>query len=288
MSGNLPSGQRFSHVYIERGSPLRDSPRFRRRLAEYLRAHVAQGHQYSTDLNSAIGGALQRELGVTVPSHFGYDLAAFFERAELRDVLDAITIAYGAIGDQRLPHMAAAWLHDAARVLREENVGYSIDDKGGVHYSVDQAFEQVRASAVAALATAALSAASAAVDDAYRHLDGAPPDTKAAVRSMFEAVETIARLICPETRNLNRWLAENALKERCLAVMPQDKTEQTAAAELFESLGQWVDAMHNYRHGQATTEPVAPSESFAIYALSSGSAFARLLGECHQRLAQGA
>ncbi len=35
-SDDLPFGQRFSHVYLERGAAIDDSPRLRRPLAAYL------------------------------------------------------------------------------------------------------------------------------------------------------------------------------------------------------------------------------------------------------------
>ena len=48
-------------------------------------------------------------------------------------------------------------------------------------------------------------------------------------------------------------------------------------AGLFDGFADWVDALHNYRHGQPSKQPVAPSEEVAIYVLSSGSAFLRWL-----------
>jgi hypothetical protein len=104
MTSELPIGRRFSHVYIERGSPMRDSKRFRRRLAEHLRLQLS-ATDVQMNMNEAIGNALQRELGISVPD-------------------------------------------------------------------------------------------------------------------------------CPEVRNLNRWLAENTLKERCLAVMPLDTSEQACSMGL--------------------------------------------------------
>ena len=48
---------------------------------------------------------------------------------------------------------------------------------------------------------------------------------------------------------------------------------------MSNSLADWVDALHNYRHGQGVPEPVAPSEELAVYVLSSGAAFARQLAD---------
>lgn len=42
-NGESPVGQRFSQVYLDRGAPLRDSPRFRGRLAAYCQHRLDEG-----------------------------------------------------------------------------------------------------------------------------------------------------------------------------------------------------------------------------------------------------
>ena len=56
-------------------------------------------------------------------------------------------------------------------------------------------------------------------------------------------------------------------------------------AGLLDSLGDWVDALHNYRHGQADVVAVTPSEELAIYIISTGSAHARQLAQFSTKLA---
>ena len=89
-----------------------------------------------------------------------------------------------------------------------------------------------------------------------------------------------AKQLCPGQKNLNRWLAQNTLKDTCLATMPQDPTERTVSCGMFDSLGEWVHALHNYRHGQPADIPVAPSLELATYALSTGSSHLRMLTLC--------
>lgn len=267
-------GERFSQVYLERGAPARDSKRFRNRLALYVSSVVPYNFQ------QMLGQVMGRTLGIEVPSvGEAYIPSEVFKQGELRDVLDSITLLYRLCLQRLAGQLAADWLEHVARAMTEENVGYRVDEQGGVHYYVDQEFEQNRAATVAVLQHHKLAGALAAHEDAYRHLDGG--DTKAAVRSIFETVEIIARLVCPETKNLNRWLAENTLKQKCLAVMPADPTEQRVASGMFDSLAEWVDGLHNYRHGQGVPEPVDPSEQLAVFALSSGSAYARTIAACH-------
>lgn len=116
-----------------------------------------------------------------------------------------------------------------------------------------------------------------AYEAAYRHMDSDPPDTKAAVRSMFESLEILVRQMVPTAKNLNEWLVKNTLKEECLRLCSSEPTALNVASKLFDGFADWVDALHNYRHGQPSEQPVAPSEEVAIYVLSSGSAFLRWL-----------
>ena len=58
-------------------------------------------------------------------------------------------------------------------------------------------------------------------------------------------------------------------------------------SKAFEGFSSWVDAMHLYRHGQNTNEPVAPSLDYAIYIVSTGAAFLRLLAEIDRKSNNG-
>ena len=108
-------------------------------------------------------------------------------------------------------------------------------------------------------------------------MDSDPPDNKAAVRSMFESLEILVRLMIPSAKNLNRWLVENTLKQKCLSTISTEPTALNVVTGLFDGFADWVNGLHNYRHGQPSEQPVAPSEEVAVYVLSSGSAFLRWL-----------
>lgn len=273
-------GQRFSLLYLDRGIPARDSQRFRNRLAAYYWEHLNEYHR------DRIRSAMQREAGIEVPYGVGgYLVSNVFKDGELRDVLDSITITYQQVlQDGRTPQ-AREWRTFVDRALREENVGYIVDASCGVHYFVDQEFERNRVSVLAVLDGPRYAAVRVAFEDAYRHLDSDPRDTKAAVRSIFESLEILTKQMV-DTRNLNRWIVENTLRDRCLSIANAD-VERTVASGLFLSIADWVDAVHNYRHGQATEEPVAPSEEIAIHIISTGSAYVRWLTQFDLLLAAG-
>ncbi len=122
----------------------------------------------------------------------GYNTSQFFEAAEIRDVLDSVTVIYQALDGRGLA-MADRWNQFVTRVLKEENIGYRLDSKCGVHYFVDEEFERNRFSSLQSLDDPKYSGVRDAYEAAYRHMDSDPPDTKATVRSMFESLEILVR-----------------------------------------------------------------------------------------------
>jgi hypothetical protein len=54
--------------------------------------------------------------------------------------------------------------------------------------------------------------------------------------------------------------------------------------KLVQSLKEWIEACHMYRHAQRDEEPVQPSLDFAIALISSGASYLRWLGTIDQAL----
>ncbi len=200
-----------------------------------------------------------------------------------RLVLDSITVIYQELGCLRQLELAEQWKKFVSRALEEENVGYRLDDECGVHYFVDEEFERNRASTLSLIEDPKYVSVRTAFDDAYRHLDSDPMDTKAASRSMFEALEILVKQMV-DTKNLNQWVVKNKLKALCLTGFSNEETARTVSSEFFDGFAHWVHGLHNYRHGQESVDPVAPSEELAIYILSSGSAFLRWLVQINNNL----
>lgn len=117
-----PLGQRFSHVYIERGPPLEDSPRVRRRIA----AMIAN----NPDLTE-LSPLLPRELGVDVVwAGYGTNWPDTLARLAVRDFLDLITLAFRLLLQKRQTGLRDAraperWVAEVRRVFNEQNFAYS-------------------------------------------------------------------------------------------------------------------------------------------------------------------
>ena len=271
-------GEKFSLNYLERGDPARDSKRFRNRIAAYYSDNLE-------DYNSDVSNLITSETGAEVPFIYNYgpDIGGFIKEAELRDVLDSITLIYRALTNRRMPKLSNDWNSFVSRCMQEENVGYKLDENCGVHYYIDEEFERNRFSTLAALEGADLNSVKVAFEDAYKHMDADPIDTKASSRSMFEALEILTKQLV-ETKNLNKWVLENSLKDLATKHMASDETEANVISEMFQGFGQWVNSIHNYRHGQKETVSVQPSEDLTIYILSSGTAFLRFLLKLREKI----
>lgn len=291
-----PVGELFARVYLERGAPAQDSVFFRNRLDAFLQA------QHYKDYGE-LSVYLKREAGLIVTSSyhqsFGvfYDFSGFFTKSPIKHVLSTITLIWRFLCDKypqwdgktkvlearghKYPR-ADAWHAFVSRTLREENMAYALDEKCGVHYFVDEEFERNRASTLKCLELSRYTGARTAFEAAHSYLDAQPADTKAAVRSIFEAVEIIARLMDPESKNLNKWQVANKLKPFAVATA-NDQTEADTIAKLFDGFSDWVDALHNYRHGQGVEHPVAPSLTIAVYVVSTGASVLRYLVQIDSR-----
>jgi len=283
------TGELFTRQYIARGAPTQDSVLLRNRLDAYLQAnHYAEYSKLTSYLRQE-GGLIISTLYSDKYHTTYYNFSQFFKDSRIEFVLSAITLLWRYLKatdrqpvtkpDRSIGYIfpkAAAWRDFVNRAMREENVGYIADSECGIHFFVDEEFERNRASALACLANPRHAAVRAAFEQSHGYLDSNPPDTKAAVRSSFESLEILARLIDPASKNLNRWMVENKIKPLILNAAI-NATESTMLDKAMDGLAQLVDGIHSFRHGQGTPDPVAPSLATAVYVVASTAAALRLL-----------
>lgn len=283
-------GELFARQYIERGAPLQDNPFFRRRLDAFLQTNHYKDY-------AELAAYLRQESGLVVETFYSdtyksvyYKFNDFFTNTKIELVLSAVTLIwrylrkYSQALSTRNPAnpftyrypSADAWHAFVARAMREENMAYTLDEKCGVHFFVDEEFERNRVTALSCLTSARYGAVRAAFEQAHSYLDAQPADTKASVRAAFEALEILARLMDTQSKNLNKWMVENKLKPLAVA-KAQDATEAVVVEKLFDGLALAVDGLHYYRHGQGSQQAIAPSLAVAVYVLSSVAAALRWL-----------
>ena len=272
-----PVGQLFSHIYEDRGLPGLDGDLFRGRLAGFL-------DDFQVSNREKLARYLKRETGLSVPKKRyknDYDFEKFLAEISIHHVCNSITLIWRFFGEHFRTDLDQQWSEFVSRVLREENIGYELDAECGVHYLVDQEFERNRATTLRGLDQPRLANVRDAFEQAHHYLDTDPLDTKAAVRSMFESLEILTKLMV-DTNNLNRWVIENKLKPLAQDGHVNDPTATETIGKVFNGFADWVDGLHNYRHGQGQEDPVAPPIELATYFVSSGAAFLRWLLEIDQ------
>ncbi len=270
-------GARFSQVYIDPGKTALDSQRARVRIASAL-------CEYCSEIDLA--AKLTSELGLKITRlHYSYEFIAFFQNAELRDVLDAITVAahsldqreranalYGTRSASKVPRM----LQTISRIFREENLGYVLDERAGVRHHVDAEFARNQTSVIAALSQERHKATVQYFERAHADLDSTPPDTRNAVRHVLDAVENQFKNMFAVTR-----LDPSALKKKLgpLVAAKYSGQAQACATQQLEAFGNWVTSVYQYRHADGANEFEPPPLSLAVAILSSGAAHLRWLAE---------
>ncbi|PDT81816.1 hypothetical protein CO676_19795 [Sinorhizobium sp. BJ1] len=87
-------------------------------------------------------------------SLYDYQWVKIVGGMELRDVLDMITVVHDGIirnADHEQKAARQSFIAAYRRIFTEEQVRYRTDNRGGVHFAVDQEFENLRVSTISAL-----------------------------------------------------------------------------------------------------------------------------------------
>jgi len=267
----VPKGQLFSRVYLEKGKPASDGERFRTRIASLASI---------TSFNRAdMAKIIALELGVEVP--FGgshprttYYFDRFIAHAEVRDVLDVISLIHKNIQSNTRADAQSAYRNYVSKIFREENLGYRLDEDCGVHFYIDEEFERSRVSVVGCLSTDAYNAARDAFEDAHRALLNS--DTLTAVRRSFDAVENVFKLHFGVAR-----LGTSEIKTKLTPILQATYAGRVndAANRLSASFAEWTNAAHQFRHAPGVSDPSPPPMDIAVMMVSASASYLRWLVE---------
>lgn len=269
-----PVGELFSRAYGERGEPTEDSAVFRARLQGYVTTNLLP-HAVQ------ICGALLTDAGITVKrgaaGYIYWD--EFFNGGDLLDILSSVTIVHNSLRQIDIKegwrrYHSVRWREFIESAFNEENLAYELDEECGVHPLIDHEFSHNKLSTLICLTDARYEGVRKSFEDAFNHFE--KDEHKQAVRSMFESLEILVRLMV-ECKNLSAYAVENALKPKVLPVYEHDKIAVDTISKMMDGFGCWVDSIHNYRHGQGEEEPVEPPKDFTVYVLSSGASCLRWL-----------
>lgn len=278
MTNDIPKGRRYSLLYLQPEHTIEDSKRLRVRLLRMFQGIVAEE-------SKDFGQAIERELGVEVvrtgpyATYLDWDR---FAKLEMRDYLDSITITrrfYSKkFGSANLPKVASEF----NRVFLEERTTYFVDEQLGVHPLVDSSFRAILESAVRGLGGADFAAARAHLEKADIALMP-QNDRRESVRAVFDALENVFKQTFTGVININTATIQGCLKP-AVESMYSEGVERRTALKQVDSLRDWVDGCHNYRHEPGQPEPTSPSEDLAVLLVSNGISFTRWIADIRSRL----
>ncbi|WP_133170168.1 hypothetical protein [Kumtagia ephedrae] len=260
-----PLGKRFTLNYVEKGERQPDGKKARRRISALV-SHVAFGDQTPRGTYEALERALTRELGENVSN-----LERFFANCTIHDVLDAITI----VSRNLVGNANVYFIREVNRILNEEHLTYKVDAEGGVHPFVDPEFSRTSAATVAALSAARYATVLEHFENAVELLGGANSKSKAAIREVFLALETLFKLVAPGAPNKLASREIESFRTFALAQIGADAVAKNVTSKMIAALTDWVDGAHFYRHGQKEEEPIEPPFHLAVLVVSQGGAFLR-------------
>jgi hypothetical protein len=280
MTANIPEGEFYSRLYIKPGAPLDDSDRFRRRIAAYFLRNI---YSYNSGLTNTVGSEIEIETGAPnfSPPHSDNEFDEFFVKSSLVDVFTAITIIWRNLVP--LGIRARDWREFIERTFKEENLSYRVDGKCGIHPAVDQEFERNRVSALAVLSAPRYTAALHAAEAAFKQLDALPMDGKGAARNIFEAAESMTKIISGSGSDLDEGFVNKELRRIVDRVFAGDEQIKSTANRLLSSFGKWVAAVHPFRHGHDREQPLVLPDDVAVLAVSQGASFLRWLADLDRR-----
>lgn len=277
MADETPTGERYSLLYLRPEEAVADSLRLRKRLARHFEATVLRPDEHE------FGRLLEQELGidVLVSAPRGYRIPwDRIDRWALRDVLCTITLV-GRYAHALGGNAGANYPKELARILSEESASYRLDKKCGVHPAVDSAHQANLASTVRGIGKDTHRTTRAFIVKADENLlpQG---DQREAIRSAFDAVENVFKMSFDGAIALNSGTVQSYLRpfvERTHA----DTIARRTALKTCDSMKDWADACHNYRHAPGEPDPAPPPEELAVVLVSQGFTYVRWLADLERR-----
>jgi hypothetical protein len=257
--------------------PVADSKRFRMRLQKRLEEVVGDTDHIS------VGRYLEAELGINVRAFGGTRAYISWDQVShwgLRDVPCSITLVGNLVAKTR-PSAAKQFREQVVRIFSEESSAYRRDEDFGVHPAIDSAFQANLAEAIRGINQAAFVAARDFISRADQELMPGG-DNREAVRAVFDETENVFKMMFGGAIALNKTTVHAHLRPY-VETAYTDSTAKRSAVKSCDSLIDWADACHNYRHAAGELEPTSPPEDLAVALVGQGIAFVRWLIDPQRR-----
>ncbi len=281
---SLPTGQRFSQVYLRPNEVLRDTGRGRKRISalfEEITDRITSGHEISIIIKKEI----KKDIGVEVSNPPNYrgppylytqdQYNNFFEYIEVEHLLDSITVIYKFLCSHR-PKTHIYFREEVSKIFSEECWSYTIDEDGGVHYAIDEQFEYSTQATIYSLQSKKFASVRSNFEDALNHLDTHKPKTTEAVLLVFLAVEGMAKLwVGNKISRLGIKEIQKYIRPKIEAAYGADANATKAAMLLVNGIEAWTNTANQYRHAQESEEHSPTPRDLAIAFVSQGASYLR-------------
>lgn len=264
--------EKFSQLYLRQNILSSDSKRARKRVSSYF-AKECEDNKLAFEIFKEIeietGAHIQFEYG-----GFNYSISEFLKKCETRDFLDSIVIISKIlskpIGFAR--NKFPQWRDFIENVFKEEELRYVINKKGEVHYFIDEDFEKTYQSTILALNNSQYKLAEEAYRKAIKNLTSLNQDWNASLKYVFDSAEIIFKEITGKKRLSSTLLDDDVIKK-----FNEDHDNNPVYKYRMNQFKAWIDALHNYRHGQTDEKISTITEELVAFYITSGSAFIRWL-----------
>ncbi|QDI74676.1 MULTISPECIES: hypothetical protein [Leisingera] len=285
-------GQRFSHTYLTKGAPEKDSKKARFRLAKLCEKSCPPPsfgrYGDAFDYNKNAQDAIEQELGICFSSASQSGTLFprwdwYFNRITVLEMLDTITVVGNSLHRQYIQSSRRElFISGARKILKEENLAYEIDGSGSIHPLIDSAFSSTMQSAIVALNEPRYAATAQTLEQVDSCLLQDPPNYIGAIRASFGACENLFKLMY-KVLKLDARAAGDKIGKDQQAFYSGHPVLNAASAKTLEGFKDWVNAAHNYRHEQGVEEPNQPTEEVAILIISQGLSYVRWLAQIDKK-----
>ncbi len=277
MNADTHKGQFFTDLYIDKGKPVSDNKRFRISLYAHFQKIVPDSKFGDlADFIALYKGIKIGVIGGYTGSHYKWD--EFFLIGHINDILNIITLVWKILSSYNT-NLSNQWINSVNYCFREHNLIYQADEQGGVHYYQDEEFESLYISTLSCLESPRYKQIAEAFKHSYEMLNSQLNQNKFAIRSIFEAIEIMYKIMI-KAKGRDRLTAEN-VKNKLLPIIQSyytslDQIARNVSQGLVNSFMDWTDSVHDYRHGQITIRTNPPLD-LTILIMSLGASYLRWL-----------
>lgn len=271
---------KFSQLYLRQNKLEGDSKRARIRIFAHLENKLKIN---SDNIFGEIYHRIEIETGAPISFSYTYQntIKDFLISCETRDFLDSISIVYFILKNHKgfyIPYTHDEWATFVTLVFKEEELRYYIDHAdGSIKRFIDDEFEHDCQTAIASLNSSKYELAAIAFNKAIKYLVNIDPDYRSAVKYVFECAEVLFKKITSANRLSRKFVNDNLHK---LTGIPKEDCEKDPVLKgRIGQFNEWIDALHDYRHGQTDVSLAHVSEGIAVFYLTTGTAYIRWLVE---------